>query len=74
MSRDKTLKPKDTLIRHRNVLTRAERIEKMKETGTWTDDRSPMGLPKTAHRKAAVGGKAKKKKAAEESEGEAQKS
>lgn len=67
MSTDKTLKSKSTLERHRNVLSRDERIARMKELGTWTDDRGPFGLPKVAHRKAAVGKKAK----AEKKEGEA---
>ena len=31
MSLDKTLKSKTTLARHRNVLNRAERIERLKE-------------------------------------------
>ena len=73
MSRDKTLKARDSLARHRNVLTRAERIEKMKDGGTWADDRSPLGLPKTIHRKVTLGGKAKKK-AEETAEGEGEKS
>ena len=62
MSMDKSLKSKDTLQRHRNVLTRAERIDILKETGQWADDAGPMGLPKVAHRKAAVGKKEKVKK------------
>ncbi len=70
MSLDKSLKSKGTLERHRNVLTRAERIEKLKEEGQWADDNSPMGLPKVAHRKTSAGAKEKKEKtaaAAEES-------
>jgi len=59
MSLDKSLKSKDTLQRHRNVLTRAERIFKLKDIGTWADGSSPFGLPKVAHRKAAVGKKEK---------------
>ena len=62
MSMDKSLKSKDTLQRHRNVLTRAERIGILKETGLWSDDSGPIGLPKVAHRKAAVGKKEKVKK------------
>lgn len=60
MSRDKSLKSASALTRHRNVLTRMERIEKLKEEDRWTDDSSPFGLPKVAHRKVAVGGKDKK--------------
>jgi len=62
MSMDKSLKSKDTLQRHRNVLTRAERIGVLKETGRWSDDSEPIGLPKVAHRKVAVGKKEKVKK------------
>ncbi len=61
MSLHKTLKSKSSLVRHRNVLTRAERVEKLKEEDRWEKGMDPFGLPKVAHRKAAVGGKAKKK-------------
>jgi small basic protein (TIGR04137 family) len=68
MSLDKSLKSKSALERHRNVLTRPERIEKLKEEGKWTEDSSPTGLPKVAHRKSTAGAKEKKEKkpAAEE--------
>jgi len=67
MSLHKTLKSKSSLVRHRNVLSRAERVEKLKEEGRWSPDQSPFGLAKVAHRKAAVGGKTKKvEKAPEE--------
>ena len=62
MSMDKSLKSKDLLQRHRNVLTRAERIERLKETNRWTEDSSPLGLPTVAHRKVAVGKKGKTEK------------
>lgn len=61
MSLDKSLKTKASLERHRNVLTRAERIERLKTEARWTDEQSPFGLPKVSHRKAAVGGRTKKK-------------
>ena len=61
MSMDKTLKSKSLLERHRNVLTRAERIERLEEMGQWTEDSKPIGLPKVAHRKASVGKKDKSK-------------
>ena len=61
MSIDKSLKSKGMLARHRNVLKRSERIEHLKDLGTWSDDDSPFGLPKVAHRKANVGKKEKKK-------------
>jgi small basic protein (TIGR04137 family) len=68
MSLDKTLKSKSTLERHRNVLTRAERIERLKELGRWTETSAPMGLPKVAHRKLSVG---KREKTAQKTEAEA---
>ncbi|MHC4696161.1 MAG: small basic protein [Planctomycetota bacterium] len=72
MSIDRSLKSKNLLQRHRNVLTRAERIDILKETGRWTDSSTATGLPKVAHRKAAVGKKSKseKKEATTETEGE----
>lgn len=62
MSRDKSLKSRSTLARHRNVLSREERIKTLKELDRWEEGRSPLYLPKVAHRKVAVGGKEKKKK------------
>ena len=66
MSLDKSLKTKAALTRHRNVLTRAERIEKLTEEARWQDGQSPFGLPKIAHRKGSAGTKAKKAKKEEE--------
>lgn len=60
MSMDRSLKSKASLARHRNVLTRAERIERMKNEERFPEGRSPIGLPKVANRKAPVGGKTKK--------------
>jgi len=62
MSTDKSLKSKDTLGRHRNVLTRAERINVMKDGEIWKEDSSAFGLPKVSHRKVSVGKKDKVKK------------
>lgn len=62
MSIDKSLKGASSLRRHRNVLTRAERIETLKELGRWTDDSSPFGLPKIENRKAKVAKKEKEAK------------
>ncbi|MFQ5413898.1 MAG: small basic protein [Phycisphaerae bacterium] len=60
MSLDRSLKSRDTLARHRNVLTRAERIAYLNDIGKWEDGASPIGLPKVPHRKAHVGKKDKK--------------
>jgi small basic protein (TIGR04137 family) len=51
MSLDPSLKSANSLIRHRNVLTRAERLLKLKEEEKWNDSKSVFGLPKVAHRK-----------------------
>lgn len=59
MSIDRSLKIKGALKRHRNVLTRAERIEKLKEEDRWTEEDSLLGLPKVAHRKSHAGRKDK---------------
>ena len=73
MSTDKSLKSKNTLGRHRNVLTRNERIEVLKDTDRWSEDNSAFGLPKIAHRKATVGKKTKAKKADGDAAGEGEK-
>ncbi len=65
MSVDRSLRLKDALVRHRNVLTRAERIEVLKEEERWADGTSALHLPKVAHRKSAAGKKAKAEAAAE---------
>jgi small basic protein (TIGR04137 family) len=54
MSLDRSLKSASSLVRHRNVLTRGERLEKLKEEEKWNEDKSVFGLPKVGHRKAAV--------------------
>ena len=51
MSLDRSLKAANALIRHRNVLTRAERLETLTEQEKWTDAKSVYGLPKVGHRK-----------------------
>jgi len=65
MSIDRSLKLRDALVRHRNVLTRAERIEKLKDEEKWEDDRSVLGLPKVSHRKVHAKKAEKKEVAAE---------
>ena len=59
MSLDKSLKTKGSLVRHRNVLTRAERVNILKDEDRWHEGDAVFGLPKVAHRKAKVGGKVK---------------
>ena len=65
MSIDRSLRLKDALVRHRNVLTRAERIDRLKDEEKWEDDRSVMGLPKVSHRKTRAKKAEKKEVAAE---------
>lgn len=64
MSLDRSLKIKSALIRHRNVLTRAERIKLLEEDERWSETDSVFALPKVAHRKTHAG----KKKAAQAKE------
>jgi small basic protein (TIGR04137 family) len=60
MSVDRSLKVKGALSRHRNVLTRAERIERLKDEERWSEGESVLGLPKVAHRKSHAGRKSAK--------------
>ena len=62
MSADPSLKRKSALVRHRNVLSRAERIERLKEEERWQEGDSLLGLPKVANRKVSVGKKEAKAK------------
>ena len=68
MSLDRSLKTKPgALNEHRNVLTRAERIEHLIELDRFRpDEDSPIGLAKVANRNTAK----KKKAAAKEAETE----
>ena len=43
MSLDRSLKTANALVRHRNVLTRGERLEKLKETGKVGRGQEPDG-------------------------------
>ncbi|HEX41763.1 MAG TPA: small basic protein [Phycisphaerales bacterium] len=62
MSVDRSLKVKGALSRHRNVLSRAERVEVLKDEDRWTEGGTPLGLPKVAHRKVHAGKKVKEDK------------
>ena len=61
MSLHRSLKSKPAgLNQHRNVLTRAERIEKLADEDKFDKDTgSPIGLPKVASRKIKLAGKQK---------------
>jgi small basic protein (TIGR04137 family) len=54
MSLDRSLKSASALVRHRNVLTRAERLVQLADEERWNDSKSVYGLPKVAHRKQAL--------------------
>jgi len=57
MSVDRSLRITGALKRHRNVLSRGERIETLKDEERWNQGDAVIGLPKVAHRKAAAGKK-----------------
>lgn len=65
MSLDRSLKSASSLVRHRNVLTRGERLDVLKDEEKWDENKSVFGLPKVAHRKQEVGGKSKEEAPAE---------
>jgi small basic protein (TIGR04137 family) len=67
MSMDKSLKVRRGLVRSRSVLTRGERIARLKAADRWQEGESPFGLAKVRVFKLAV--KKKKKKKEEEGEG-----
>jgi small basic protein (TIGR04137 family) len=70
MTMDKSLRTRKGGTAVRGVLTRVERIVKLKEQDRWVEGRSPIGLPKVRVPKLTM---KKKKKAAEEPEGDAKK-
>ena len=69
MTMDKSLRVSKGLIRARSVLTRAERIERLKTADRWQEGDSPYGLSKVRVYKLAF--KNKNEEAEEEGEGEA---
>lgn len=66
MTVDRSLKRRGRLVRSRNVLTRDERIAKLRENERWEEGRSPLGLPKVRVFKAMIGKKKKKKEEGDE--------
>ncbi len=71
MSIDRSLKIKGALTRHRNVLSRNERIELLKNEDRWEEGDDVTGLPKVGHRKVHTGGKKAEKAEDTETEIEA---
>ena len=68
MTIDKSLKVRAGLVRNRSVLTRAERLAKLQEMDRWSEDDSPLGLPKVRVQRLSF---KKKKKVKKEDEVEA---
>ena len=61
MSIDRSLCVKDKLKRQRNVMTRAERLERLLEEERWQEGDSVFGLPKVLVARARKKPKAEKK-------------
>ena len=68
MTIDKSLRVRRGATRNRSVLTRVERIMRLRQADRWNEGDSPLGLPKVRVRKLTM---KKKKKKKEEEEGAA---
>jgi small basic protein (TIGR04137 family) len=66
MTIDKSLKVRRGLLKNRSVLTRAERIARLKETDQWQEGDPVLGLPKVRVLKMALRKKKKVKKEEDE--------
>ena len=66
MTMDSSLKVKAGAIRARNVLTRAERIARLKELDRFDEEASVVGMPKVRVVKVSLKKKKKVKKADDE--------
>ena len=64
MSIHKSLSVGDRLRKHRNVLTRDERLARLEKEGRWREGDSVVGLPKVRNIKVASRKKPKKKEKA----------
>ena len=65
MTMDKSLRVRKGASNVRGVLTRAERIARLKEQDLWGDGRSPLGLPKVRVQKMSMKKKKPKKEEAD---------
>ena len=61
MTIDKSLKVRAGLVRSRSVLTRAERLERLKDADRWQEGDSPFGLDKVRVYQIVMKKKKKKK-------------
>ncbi len=60
MSIDRSLRSASSLSRHRNVLSRAERLFILEDQERWNEENnSVFGLPKVSNRKIVTGKKKK---------------
>ncbi len=66
MTMDKSLKSHGELTRHRNVLSRAERVARLQDEEKWDEEQDVFGLPKVANRKVVTRKKAVEKPGAED--------
>jgi small basic protein (TIGR04137 family) len=66
MTIDKSLKVRRGATSSRSVLTRAERLERLKENERWSEGMSPIGLPKVRVKKLSLKKKKKTKKEEDE--------
>ena len=62
MTMDRSLKVQAGAIKSRNVLTRAERIARLKELDRWNEESSVVGMPKVRVVKVSLKKKKKVKK------------
>lgn len=68
MTIDKSLRVSRGLSRNRSVLTRSERLQRLKEADRWKEGDTPLGLPKVRVQRLVM--RKKKKKEAEGEDGE----
>ncbi len=68
MTIDKSLKVQRGLIKHRNVLTRVERLARLQNADRWQEGDSVFGLPKVRVQKMTLKRKKKLKKEEEETD------
>ena len=62
MTIDKSLKVSRGMIKNRNVLTRVERLSKLKDMDKWSEGDGVFGLPKVRVQKISLKKKKKVKK------------
>lgn len=66
MTLDKSLRVSGGAIKTRNVLTRVERLKRLKELDRWEEGQPVLGIPKTRVVKVSLKKKKKVKKADDE--------